>query len=86
MIQGSDNNRFRNFIDSPYNNCSGRNNFCNSCGLSATGDMATQDEPVPQTTLPAKVRNITAWHYVKTGLAVIGIFVIATYAYKHFKK
>lgn len=57
-------------------------NFC-ACGLAATGD-----EPIPPAEQepelePVKnqVASLQVWQYAKTGLALIGLYVIGKFIY-----
>ena len=47
-------------------------NFC-PCGLNATGDEVA---PVENKSVNKKVVNLQAWQYVRTGLVLVGSFVV----------
>jgi hypothetical protein len=56
--------------------------FSNCCGLAATGDEPEPD-PAP---VKANVTNLQAWQYIKTGLAIIGVYVVLKFLYGKFIK
>lgn len=67
----------------PLNACG---NFSNCCGLAATGDEtdpAASSSPAP---IDPKVKNLQRWGYVKTGLALIGAYVVIKFLYGKFVK
>lgn len=77
-------------VDDPLLRAYGRNisshNFC-ACGLAATGDSAVDEtDPGDNAALTAKVQNIKAWHYAKTALALVGLYVIGKYLWTKYKK
>jgi hypothetical protein len=56
----------------------------NCCGfVAATGDATDPNTPAP---VPVTVTNVTTWNYIKTGFALVGIFVIGKYLYTKFIK
>lgn len=62
-------------------------NFC-ACGLAATGD-----EPIPQAgeepekSVNTQVHNLQVWSYARTGLMLIGAYVVIKFIYtKYIKK
>jgi hypothetical protein len=58
----------------------------NCCGfVSATGDTIT-DPNAPAVTVPVTVSNVTTLNYIKTGFAIVGVFVIGKYLYMKFIK
>jgi hypothetical protein len=77
---------FRNFIDDPYlyhHSMGKARNFC-ACGLNATGDGTT---PAGSETVKAVVAtNITMLGYAKTGLALVGLYVVVMFVYKKWIK
>jgi hypothetical protein len=92
---------YRNMVDDPYLNAVRKGNrpphqrnypfnacgMNNCCGLAATGDevvapVDTAAAPVDKT----KIQSIKTWHYAKTGLAIIGAYVIIKYAISKMKK
>jgi hypothetical protein len=52
----------------------------NCCGFNATGDE-TAPEPVSK-----PVMKMQAWQYAKTGLAVVGAYVVIKFLYGKFVK
>ncbi len=61
-------------------------NFC-ACGFAATGD---NEPPIPQGSqepeqqlepVKSQVMNLQSWHYVKSILAIIGIYVVGKFIY-----
>lgn len=79
---------FRNMVNDPYlnaqgkvlNNAGGRDPWKprsrNCCGLNATGA-----EPVNKA-----VTKLQAWNYAKTGLALVGAYVVVKYLMAKLKK
>jgi hypothetical protein len=84
------NSEYRNMIDDPYLRMADqRKPFNNCCGFAATGDEILATEEVPQDDIePVKsqVMNLQAWKYAKTGLAIIGAYVVIKYLYGKIKK
>jgi hypothetical protein len=88
-------NQYRNMVDDPVLNTWAfrkNRNFC-ACGLAATGDELQPDAPEDQAakdtdTEPVKnkVMNLQAWTYIRTGLVLIGLFVVGKYVYTKFIK
>jgi hypothetical protein len=68
----------------PLNNACG---FSNCCGLAATGDEALPpvESPSPAP-VDSKVKNLQRWGYVKTGLALVGAYVVIKFLYGKFVK
>ena len=74
------------------NDCS----FNNCCGLAATGSedpslaglstaiQADASNAANNSTIP--VQNIQAWNYFKTGLALVGAYVVIKFLYVKFAK
>jgi len=83
-------NNFRNMVDDPYLRAAqAKKNFKNCCGLAATGDGAMDDAQLAEQreALPAtKVRDMQAWNYAKTALAIVGAWVVLKWAYEKIKK
>jgi hypothetical protein len=76
------NNRNNQHRNNPFNP-----GFKNCCGLAATGDEAL---PPVESSSPApidpKVSNLQRWGYVKTGLALVGAYVVIKFLYGKFVK
>jgi hypothetical protein len=64
-----------------FNYCGG---YSNCCGLAATGDEASNAAPSPVDSTP--VRNLQAWQYAKTALAIVGTYVIVKFLYGKYVK
>lgn len=79
---------FRNMVDDPFLKkfaTNGRvNSHKNCCGLAATGDVE-EEAPAP-VEIKSKVQSIKAWHYAKTALALVGLYVIVKFAYDKYAK
>lgn len=56
-------------------------NFC-GCGFAANGD----EQPAPVETVKSEAMNMQAWQYAKTGLAIVGAFVVIRFIYNKFVK
>jgi hypothetical protein len=98
MITDNKSQSFKNFVDDPYLNIGGKAprrepkypfnacgcDYSNCCGLAATGEET--EEAVLKVPDVVKAKNITAWHYAKTALAVIGAFVLISYVWNKVKK
>lgn len=65
---------FRNYIDYPVGKKVIAKKPHNACGLNATGESVN-----------ATVTNVTALGYLKTGLALVGAFVVIKYIYGKMK-
>lgn len=88
---------YNNMVDDPYLNFRSKPNrpakkrnypfnasgYSNCCGLNATGDeiLPEENEPVSNS-----VMKMQAWQYAKTGLAIVGAYVIIKYLYDKFIK
>ncbi len=76
MENTQENTQYRNMVNDPYlfkpRVQKTKRNFC-ACGLNASGE-----EPAP---VQKAVTQIQAWNYLKTGLALVGVYALL----KHFK-
>jgi len=96
------NEEFRNMVDDPFLNMVKRGNrppkkrnypfnangYNDCCGFAASGDLdsdAVNSDPEP-VVIKSKVQNMRAWDYAKTALALIGLYVVVTYAWGKLKK
>ncbi len=88
------NSAFRNMVADPALTewALGRNkqkNFC-GCGMMASGpdgeELLPEEEPLAEESVRSKVMNVQTWSYVKTGLAVVGAYVLLKLAYNKFMK
>ena len=75
---------FRNFIGYPIKPTlpSKKRNCCGF--VAATGDVT--DPSANAVPVPVTVANVTTMNYIKTGFALVGIFVVGKYLYTKFIK
>jgi hypothetical protein len=80
-LNNNSDKKFRNFIPYPLPNYGLKKH--NACGLAATGDA---DSAAPaDTTVKAAVKDLTAWSYAKTALALLGLYVAVKYVWGRVK-
>lgn len=80
---------FRNMVDDPYLAAMDRrkkaHDFC-ACGFNASGEDDGNDPDVNEVSeLKGNAISLQAWKYLKNGLVIVGIIVVAKFIWNKMK-